>query len=210
MVWTALRCEMQPGRCAPVAAVREPAVPSRMERLHTAPADLSKLFPIIMPPDWVSPHWGGPIDQIGRGALHMTWAVQGDDRRRSYVSDEQAAGWDAEGIDWRAAAYENARRLSLLGGFGTKEDEAGSAVIKVMLNDDGLGPSRLFVPHLFAHELGDDYRVAIPEMTCAVAFRSSLTSDQEADVAGIIAGCYGHGTTPVSDERFSAADFWIG
>jgi len=140
----------------------------------------------------------------------MTWAVQGGDLRRHYVSDEQAAVWDAEGIDWRAAAFRNVSELGSLGGFGTKQDEAGCVFIKVMLNDDGLGPSRLFVPNLFTNELGDDYRVAIPELTCAVAFRKSLTSEQEADVTGIISGCYGQGTTPVSDERFGAADFWIG
>jgi hypothetical protein len=126
------------------------------------------------------------------------------------VSDEQASRWDAEGIDWRAAAFQNVSELSSAGDFGTKQDEAGCTFIKVMLNDDGLGPSRLFIPHLFTSELGDDYRVAIPELTCAIAFRKSLTIEQEADVAGIISGCYGRGTTPISDERFGATDFWTG
>jgi len=180
-----------------------------MEHLYTASAQLAGLFPVILPPDWVSNEWGGPIRRIGEGPLHMTWAVQGEDRRRHYVSDEQAARWDAEGIDWRAAASKNAFQLSSLGGFGTKRDSAGCHFLKVMLNDDGLGPSRLFVPNLFTNELSEDYQVAVPELTCAVAFRRSLTSEQEADVAAIISGCYGGGTTPISDARLGAADFWI-
>src|SRR3982750_4117961 len=147
---------------------------------------LANLFPVVLPPDWVSAQWGGPLHRIGQIPLHMTWAVQGEDQRRHYVSDEQAAGGGAEGIDWRAAASQNAVKLSSAGGFGWKQDEVGCAFIKVMLNDDALGPSRLFVPHLFDAELGDDYCVAVPELTCAVAFRRTLTSEQEADVNGMI------------------------
>lgn len=172
-------------------------------------AQLANLFPVILPPDWVSDQWGGPIRSIGRGLLHMTWAVQGPDQRRHYVSDEQAASWCANGIDWRAVATQNAVSLSSVGGFAGKQDRAGCTFIRAMLNDDALGPTRLFVPHLFDDELGEDYCVAIPELTCAIAFRRTLTSEQEADVAGIISGCYAEGTKPISEQRFKAKDFWI-
>jgi hypothetical protein len=181
-----------------------------MEHSHTGAAELANLFRVILPPEWVSDQWGGPLHRIGRGPIYMTWAVQGEDQRRYYVSDEQAASWDAEGIDWRATASRNTSKLVSSGGFGGKRDEAGHSFIKVMLHDDGLGPSRLFVPHLFDAELGDDYCAAVPELTCAIAFRRTLTDEQEADVAGIIAGCYAEGTTPVSEQRFSAKDLWIG
>lgn len=173
-------------------------------------AEFANLFQVILPPDWVSDEWGGPFQRIGKTPIYTTWAVQGQDRRRYYVSDEQAASWEAEGIDWRAIASGNTSKLIAEGGFGGKQDETGVTFIKVMLNDDALGPSRLFAPHLFDEELGDDYCVAVPELTCAIAFRKMLTSAQEADVAGIISGCYTGGTTPVSDERFSATDFWVG
>lgn len=180
-----------------------------MEHPHTAAAELSSLFPAILRPDCIPDQWGGPVSRIGRGPLYMTWLFQGEDRIRHYVTDEQATIWDAAGIDWRGGAIRNATTLSAAGGFGTKLDEAGRPFIKAMLTEDGLGPSRLFVPHLFADELGDDYRVAVPELTCAIAFRRTLNSEEEADVAAIISGCYIHGTMPVSDQRFSAWDFWI-
>lgn len=179
-----------------------------MESSQWGAAELANLFRVVLQPDWVSDQWGGPIQRIGEGPIYTTWAIQGEDQRRHYVSDEQAASWDSDGIDWRAIAFRNALKLAAAGGFGWKRDETGRIFMRVMLNDDGLGPSRLFVPHLFNKELGDDYCVAVPELTCAVAFRRTMTSEQGADVADMISGCYAVGTTPVSDQRFSATDFW--
>ncbi len=169
---------------------------------------LANLFPLIMPPSWVSHQWGGPVAPIANGALHMTWAVHTAENRQFYVTDEQAAEWESDGIDWRAISLDNAAGLDA--GEKGKWDESGHAFIRVLLNDDGLGPARLFIPHLFDDELGYDYFVAVPEMTCAVAFRKTLTVKQESDVAGFISGCFAVGTTPISDRRFSAKDFWVG
>ena len=77
-----------------------------------------------------------------------------------------------------------------------------------MLHDDGSGPSRLLLPHLFDEALGPDYRVAIPERTCAVAWRRVLTEEEQADVDAMVDGCFEQGTEPMSRERFPASAFW--
>jgi hypothetical protein len=71
-----------------------------------------------------------------------------------------------------------------------------------------MGPSRLLIPHLFDDELGADYMVALPERTCAVAYRTDLNGPQLSDVNGVIDGCFEHGTEPVSPTRYRASDFW--
>lgn len=75
------------------------------------------------------------------------------------------------------------------------------------MHDDAVGPSRLLLPHLFDDVLGTDYEVAIPEQTCAIAYRKKLTPAQAADVRGMIDG-YAHGTEPMRPDRFDAAQFW--
>jgi hypothetical protein len=92
--------------------------------------------------------------------------------------------------------------------IGGKADEDGHPFVRVMLQDDAMGPSRLLVPHLFDDELGADYMVALPEQTCAVAYRANVTGQQLSDVNGMIDGCFEHGTEPVSPTRFQASEFW--
>ena len=179
-----------------------------MTTVAISAADLNNLFPVVVPIAYLSDDWGGPIKQVSNVQVAMTWAIQGADNRRHYVTDGQAAEWLALGIDWEAIAARNAIILSAAGGFGQKNDADGRPFIKAMLTDDGLGPTRLFTPRLFDKELGSDYEVAVPEFTCAIAFRRNLTPEQEADVAGIIGGCFASGTTPVSDNRFPASAFW--
>lgn len=77
-----------------------------------------------------------------------------------------------------------------------------------MLQSDALGPSRLLIPHLFESELGSDYLVAIPERTCAIAYRRQLGPEQADTVDQMIDGCFQHGTEPVAPDRFEASTFW--
>ena len=181
-----------------------------MPSYSASTAALSDLYPVIVPFECLSEGWDGPIRQIGGVHIAQAWAIQGSDRCRHYVTDEQASNWDEAGVDWQAVALSNVRSLSEQGGYGQKEDAAGQVFIKVMLHDDAMGPSRLFVPDLFDADLGPHYQVAIPELTCAVAFRKELSAEQEADIAGIITGCYGAGTTPISPARLPAHELWMG
>ncbi|WP_157084580.1 hypothetical protein [Sphingomonas pituitosa] len=126
-----------------------------------------------------------------------------------YVSHPEAQYWEQQGIDWRATALTNLADVSTdLPASGEKLDQAGHPFLKVMLHKDALGPSRLLLPKLFDEALGPGYKVAIPERTCAIAFREDLSAEQARDVDAMINGCFEHGTEPMSPARFDAWQFW--
>lgn len=170
-------------------------------------ADPASLIPILVPAECLSLGWIGPIEPLGALPVAAAWALRTGPHAVLYVSDQQAGFWEERGFDWRVQALRN-----LIEHYADANaeicDEAGRPFVKVMLNDDGLGPSRLLIPRLFEAELGADYMVAIPEETCAVAYRAELTDAQRADLDLMIGGCFAHGTQPVSPERFAAAQFW--
>jgi len=171
--------------------------------------DLATLVPIIVPPDCLTGAWPGPIAPLGRLPFAVAWATVPQQNRFIYVTDEQAASWRQLGIDWRAEAMQNLAGISQGRWWGDKCDETGRPFVLALLPDDALGPSRLLLPHLFDDVLGPDYRVAIPEQTCAIAYRSALDAGQQADVDAMIEGCFSDGTEPMSNERFDPAEFWV-
>lgn len=171
--------------------------------------DISRVMPVILPLELLDMAWPGPIVRIGTLPFAMAWADCLPGNRFFYVTMDQAQAWEDSGIDWRAIAFDNLSRLTMRQpASGVKDDERGRPFVKVMLHQDALGPSRLLVPHLFDEALGSDYQVAIPERTCAIAFRRDLTSTQAVDVTGMIDGCYQNGTEPMSPKRFDAQAFW--
>ncbi|MBZ9647701.1 hypothetical protein K9B33_09115 [Sphingobium sp. 3R8] len=171
--------------------------------------DLSRVVPIILPLELLTSAWPGPIVQIGDLPFCAAWATCGEMNTFFYVTEREAQFWDEAGINWRATALANLARMSEeRPASGEKLDEDGLPFLKVMLHDDAFGPSRLLLPHLFDEILGTGYEVAIPEQTCAIAYRTNLSSSQKVDVNGVIDGCYEHGTEPMSAERFKAHRFW--
>ncbi|EJL23793.1 hypothetical protein [Novosphingobium sp. AP12] len=174
-----------------------------------ADRDLSRVVPIILPLELLRAAWPGPIVQIGDLPFCAAWATCGEMNSFFYVTEREAQFWGDAGIDWRAEALENLSRMSAnRPASGEKLDDDGVPFLKVMLHDDAIGPSRLLLPHLFEDSLGADYEVAIPEQTCAIAYRRDLSPSQAADVNAMINGCYEHGTEPMSPEGFEARRFW--
>lgn len=179
--------------------------------LGVAPADrdLSRVVPVVLPLELLNAAWPGPIVRIGNLPFCTAWATCGEMNTFFYVTDGEARFWDDAGIDWRAKAFANLVRMSVSRpASGEKLDNDGLPFLKVMLHEDAVGPSRLLLPHLFDDALGADYEVAIPERTCAIAYRKNLSPGEGADVDSIINGCYQHGTEPMSPERFEAHQFW--
>ena len=170
--------------------------------------DLGRLYPIILPPELLEKEWPGPILPLRQAHCAVGWAEVRERNVWTYVSHAMADHWEHDGYDWRRIAYQNLRRASTPGANGEKLDEAGRPFIKVMIQEDALGPSRLLIPHLFDSELGPDYQVAIPERTCAVAFRNALEPQEESVVSSMIDGCYRNGTEPMSPNRYAASIFW--
>lgn len=181
-----------------------------IDRLDVAPEDrkIADVFPIILPGELVRDDWPGPIVALEGMPFALTWAEVDRPGHWTYVDHELARYWEDNAIDWRRAAFGNLRRVSDPGTNGEKCNDVGRPFIKVMIQSDAFGPSRLLIPQLLGNELGADYRVALPERTCAIAFRSELTPAQEQDVRGIVDGCFRHGTEPMSPLRFAASDFW--
>lgn len=177
--------------------------------VEPADRDLTRLVPIILPLELLTPAWPGPIARIGQLPFCVAWATCGEMNCIFYVTEREAQFWEEKGIDWQATALANLSKLSAnRPASGEKLDDDGVPFVKVMLHEDALGPSRLLLPHLFDDDLGADYEVAIPERTCAVAYRKSLSSSQVADVNSMINRCYEHGTEPMSPDRFDACLFW--
>lgn len=177
--------------------------------VQPADRDLSRVVPIILPLELLKAAWPGPLVQLGELPFCLAWATCGEMNSFFYVTEREAQFWDDAGVDWRATALENLARISAnRPASGEKLDDNGVPFLKVMLHDDAIGPSRLLLPHLFDDILGADYEVAIPEQTCAIAYRKDLSPSQAFDVNGMISRCYEHGTEPMSPERFEAHRFW--
>ncbi|MGK9236928.1 hypothetical protein KXS07_34675 [Inquilinus limosus] len=177
---------------------------------HPSECDVAQLVPIVLPLALLHLNWPGPIVQIGQLPFAAAWAVLGENNMMTYVNREQAAYWENAGIDWQARALDNLVRMTgSRPASHQKADESGKPFMQVMLHEDGIGPSRLLLPHLFDDMLGPGYLVAIPERTCAIAYRADLTLEQKADVDSAIEGCFMHGTEPMSAARFDARLFWV-
>lgn len=177
--------------------------------VEPADRDLSCLVPVIMPLELLNAAWPGPIARIGNLPFCIAWATCGEMNTFFYVTEGEAQFWDEAGIDWQATALANLARISAnRPASGEKLDDDGLPFLKIMLHEDAVGPSRLLLPHLFDDVLGADYEVAIPERTCAIAYRKRLSPNDAAVVDGIVNGCYEHGTEPMSAERFEAHQFW--
>ena len=171
--------------------------------------DLDRLFPVLLPRDCLD-GWPGPTRPIGALPFAVSWALFHEPHHFIYVNDEVAARWSDRGIDWRARAMMNlARRTATRPWWGEIVDDTERPFLLALLHDDAMGPSRLFLPHHFDDVLGAEYRVAVPERTCAIAYRAELEPDQQRKVDAVIENCFRHGSEPVSPERFEPREFWI-
>jgi hypothetical protein len=172
--------------------------------------DIAGLVPLIMPYDWLESEYPGPIMPLMDLPFSLVWAVRSEPQYFTYVTYDMAQYWEESGIDWSSVAMENMRRFAEAKRFDrSKTDESGRTLIVILYPGDGLGPSRLLVPDLFNDIFGEDYLVAIPEGTFAVAYRKDLPASEMVNVDGFIEHCYSSGTNPMSPERFEARRFMI-
>ena len=73
------------------------------------------------------------------------------------------------------------------------------------MHPDGWGPSRLLLGELLEQTFPEGYRVAIPEMSCGLAFSKNLNREEEGAVKNIIAECF-RGTRPLAPDIFEASE----
>lgn len=179
---------------------------SRLE-LPPEQRQTDRIYPVILPATVID-GWPGPIEQLGRTPFAVAWAEVRSPNVFTYIDKETESYWNDRKIDWCNAAFRNLKEGSTPGASHEKLDEEGRPYLKVMLQADAFGPSRLLIPDLFTGELGANYLVAIPEQTCAVAYRRHLTTDQTSIVDQMIGECFEHGTEPMSPLRFDSNVFW--
>ena len=170
---------------------------------------IDRLVPIILPPELLTMEWPGPIIRLGDLPFSIAWAVVVKPNQFLYVNKEVQADWEASGVDWRACAMQNLKRMARHYPFFEKCDEHGRPFVQALITEDAIGPSRLLIPDLFKEQFGDQYMVAIPEQTCAIIYRADLTVEQGAAVDEWIDGCNKIGAEPMSSERFRADRFWV-
>jgi hypothetical protein len=172
--------------------------------------DRASIVPIIRPYDWLERGYPGPIVPLADLPFSLAWAVWSPPHIFIYVTYEMAQYWEGIGFDWANESLKNIARMSRSQRHsGVRKDESGRISMVGLLTPDSIGPSRLLVPDLFADIFGEDYMVAIPEETCAIAYPRDLEDSEMLAVDELIEGCYRQGTTPLSPERFAARRFML-
>jgi len=168
--------------------------------------DLYRIYPLLQLAGVSEENWQ---EAIPGTPFAVAWAFVGEMNFFEHISRDGARMLDEASIKWRSQSYRNLEALARVEpANGYKDDERGHPFIQIMLHKDGMGPSRLLVPGIFVDIFGTDYEVAIPEQTCAVAYRTGLSGDMAFVVEGMVQGCFSQGTTPMSPERFRPEVFW--
>src|SRR5687768_3845722 len=151
-------------------------------------AELAACLPCLEPLE-VARTLPGPHQAVPDSQLALVWALTTEPRKLIYVSYRLAARWDAAGIDWRDRALDNL--VAATNTVWTQELREREELIAVLLaHDDSLGPSRLLFYDELAAALGEDYKIATPERSTAVAFRNRLTGAGKERVEQLIKNLY--------------------
>jgi hypothetical protein len=172
--------------------------------------DLGALVPLVVPRAFSKTgSWPGPIYELAASGLDQTWAVLGPDDVLRYVSRAMEAYWAKLRLPWKERALNNLRAAAEAQPYSHafRRDD-GSLYMVIMLYPQGLGPARLLVPGLLQEVFPGGYKVAVPEMTCAMAFTLTPSNDEKDKIDDILRGCFESGTEPVSPDKFDPRLFW--
>lgn len=172
--------------------------------------DLHDLVPVLVPKTFSkNGHWPGPIHRLEADDFDLTWAVLRPNDALVYVSRKMESLWEGRGEPWKAIAQANLQRIAEAEPFNhvcSRGD--GSIYMVTMLYGQNLAASRLLVPGLLEATFPEGYRVAVPEMTCAVAFSATLDAHEAQVVDDLISNLFAKGEEPVSLLRYSPEQFW--
>ncbi len=161
--------------------------------------DLTELLPILVPSAFfVHGNWVGPFSRLRAPEIGLTWSVAMPNQTMRYVDHEMKRHWEAQQLDWKTLAMHNLSRLTNEnpGGVRERRSPANEPCSIVFMFEDGYGPSRLLFREGLAQRFPAGYRVAMPEMSCGIAYAKDLPEDELAIVQGVIDHCYRNGTRP--------------
>jgi hypothetical protein len=167
------------------------------------------LYPVIVPLSFnETGGWPGPFVALSADRLAMTWAVLMPEQTMKYVDAEMTAYWESLQIDWKVRAMENLIAASNDPPWTHEfRDENNQVSFVVLMHEDGIGPSRIFLQDAFKAIFPQGYGISTPEMSCAYVFSLNLSKADEKKLSGLITNCYKDGTRPLSPLRYLPKDF---
>jgi len=162
--------------------------------------DTAHLLPIFVPASFFdSGNWPGPYTRLRAPDIGLTWAVLLPDQTMRYVDDDMLQYWELCRVDWKAIAMRNLDdQTKGQPGVGQLQSDSGKLLALTFMFEDGLGPSRLLFRSKLTEQFPGGYRVAIPEMSCGVAFAKDLSGPNLAEIEDMISKCYQNGERPLA------------
>lgn len=161
--------------------------------------DISRLLPIfVRSSNFASGNWLGPGVRLQTPDIALTWTVLLGQTMR-YVSFEMVDYWESQEVDWKDLSMRNLAAVTAhRDGIHAMKRSDGSLSALVFLFEDGLGPSRLLFRATLAEQFPHGYRVAIPEMSCGVAFAKDLNGPELENLQNMIAHCHRNSARPLA------------
>lgn len=175
------------------------------------PEDIDNVVPVIVPRTFFAlENWPGPHLNLRHEALGLTWAVLADGQAMVYVNHERIELWAQQGVDWRERALTNLvdrSRTSLW--THEKRDDLGKIVFVALMQADGLGSSRALLHRALQLNLKTEFRIGLPDRSCAVIFPKSITAVDRSTPAQMIADMYDGATSPLCRDLLDVHDLDI-
>jgi hypothetical protein len=158
--------------------------------------DLTRVMPIFVPSGFFGlGNWPGPYCRLRSAEIGLTWTVLMPGQTMRYVNFEMKKLWESRQVDWKTLAKRNLSSLTNdKPGVREMRSASGELCSIAFMFEDGLGPSRLIFREGLAQRFPAGYRVAMPEMSCGLAFAKDLQGPDLATVQGLIDHCHKNGT----------------
>jgi hypothetical protein len=172
--------------------------------------DTSHLLPMFVPASFFAMgNWPGPYARLRTADLGLTWAVLFPHQTLRYVDDDMLQYWELCRIDWKEIAMRNLQARTQganIHQLRRPNRPDGKLVSMAFMSEDGLGPSRLLFRGTLNEQFPEGYRVAIPEMSCGVAFSKNAQDPELTKILTMVADCYQKGTKPLSPGIYDPED----
>ena len=177
-------------------------------RLPPEELDTDNVIPLFVPASFFTGgNWPGPYDRLRAREIGLTWSVLLPNQAMRYVDHAAAQYWAEKGINWKELALRNLAKLSgETPGTHVFRRTSGEIYAVAMMQEDGIGPSRLLLHNQLASLFSQGYRVALPEMSCAFALSEHLEDSEMSQLRGLIESCYQKGTRPLAVGIYSPDD----
>ena len=152
---------------------------------------LDQVVPVFVPASLEhNGQWPGPIVLTRAPELAITWACLRPAQTMLYVSFETARYWEGKGIDWRTQSMENPAEMSEQISYHSFQREGGAYYGLVMMQEDGVGPSRLLLNGWLEEVFPEGYLVAVPKRSVGVVVSRTASPEERERVKGLVVECY--------------------